>query len=225
MKLGTVDTLGMPGILGQRMQIGMVVNDIEAAASFWVEEMGIGPWISIAEAIGNRRFVYRGEDSEAKISVAFSYSGETQLELIAQTNSAPSPYREFLDSGREGFHHLGFWPENFEGSCETLEKAGFEELCSIYLPNGTKNGTYYTGPPLVGSIIELSPFTKFRRTYMTAIESLASTWDGSTRPLRRFASRDEFIASDDFKKAVYRLPAAPGHDYAGGASAIDSAPV
>jgi catechol 2,3-dioxygenase-like lactoylglutathione lyase family enzyme len=196
-------SLRLPDIVGQRTQVGMVVKDIEAATAFWAQEMGIGPWILIEGSGAGRRFVYRGQVTNVEMSIAFSYAGETQLELIAQTNSAPSLYLEFLNAGREGLHHLGFWPDDFEGSCKALEQAGFEELCSVYLHDGTKNVSYYTSPPFVGTLVELAPMTPFRRAYMTAIEKLAHSWDG-TRPLRRFASRDEFIASDDFTSAGER---------------------
>jgi catechol 2,3-dioxygenase-like lactoylglutathione lyase family enzyme len=194
---------GLPSILGPRMQLGLVVRDIERAIAFWAQQMGIGPWILIEGSGADRRFVHRGQVANVEMSIAFSYAGETQLELIAQTNSAPSLYLEFLEAGQEGLHHLGFWPDNLEKSCEALERAGFEELCSVYMADGTKNVSYYTSPPFVGALIELAPMTPFRSTYMTAIEQLANKWDGS-RPLRRFASREEFIASGDFKTAGER---------------------
>jgi hypothetical protein len=134
------------------------------------------------------------------MSLALSYSGQTQLELIAQFNDAPSPYLEFLEDGHEGVHHLEFWPDDYARSCEVLERAGFEELSAIYLPDGTKNASYYLSPPAVGVIVAVVPMTPFRRTYMTAIEKLAAGWDGS-RPLRRFKTRAEFLASDDFALA------------------------
>jgi catechol 2,3-dioxygenase-like lactoylglutathione lyase family enzyme len=187
----------LPSILGPRTQIGMVVRDIEAATTFWSQELGVGPWIIIESSGADRRFVHRGEVTPVEMVIAFSYTGETQLEIISQTNTAPSLYTEFLDEGREGFHHLGFWPEDFDASCKALEAAGFAELSSLYLPDGTKNVSYYTSPECIGAFVELAPMTPFRKRYMTAIERLANSWDGS-RPLRRFGSRDEFIASDDF---------------------------
>jgi hypothetical protein len=95
-------------------------------------------------------------------------------------------------------HHLGFWPDDLESSCQALERAGFAEVGTVALADGTKNVTYYQGPPWVGTLVELAPMTPVRRTYMGAIERLATGWDGS-RPLRRFASRQAFIDSDDFK--------------------------
>ena len=191
----------LPSILGPRAQVGMVVRDIEAAATFWSEELGIGPWVIIKSSGADRRFVHRGQESPIEMVIAFSYTGETQLEIISQTNSAPSIYTEFLDEGREGLHHLGFWPEDFEGSCAVLVGAGFEEVTALYLPDGTKTVSYFKSPSFIGAYVELAPMTPFRQKYMNAIERLAGSWDG-TRPLRHFDSREEFIASADFAKAM-----------------------
>jgi Glyoxalase/Bleomycin resistance protein/Dioxygenase superfamily len=193
----------LPSILGPRTQVGMVVRDLDAATTFWSQEMAVGPWVVIEGSGADRRFVHRGEVTNVEMSIAFCYTGETQLEIISQTNAAPSLYTEFLDGGREGFHHLGFWPEDFIGSCAALERAGFEELSSLYLNDGTRNVTYYTSPPVVGAFVELAPMTPFRKKYMDGIERLANSWDGS-RPVRRYHSREEFIASDDFRDAGKR---------------------
>ena len=82
----------LPSILGTRTQVGMVVRDLEAATSFWSQELSVGPWISIESSGADRRFVYRGQETPVEMVLAFSYTGETQLEIIAQTNTAPSPY-------------------------------------------------------------------------------------------------------------------------------------
>ena len=185
-------------VLGARMQVGMVVHDLEAATAFWSQHLGVGPWIVVQSSGADRRFVHRGLESSVEMELAFSYAGDTQLEIIAQTNAAPSPYREFLQEGREGVHHLGFWPEDFEASCTKLNTAGFEELFAAYLPDGSRSVTYYSSPAFIGLVVELAPMTPFRQKYMNAIEKLARTWDGS-RPLRRFSSREKFIASADFQ--------------------------
>jgi catechol 2,3-dioxygenase-like lactoylglutathione lyase family enzyme len=199
---------GLPDILGRRMQLGMVVNDIDEAARFWAEEMGVGPWIMIENSVGDRRFVHRGRETQLDVSLALSYAGETQVELITQHNDSPSPYREFLDAGHEGVQHLEFWPDDYPASCAALEGAGFEELSAIYLPDGTKNASYFQSPPVVGMVIAVVPMTPFRRTYMAAIEKLAADWDGS-RPVRKYATRADFIASDDFARVNPERDRAP----------------
>jgi catechol 2,3-dioxygenase-like lactoylglutathione lyase family enzyme len=196
---GVLDA-GVPSILGRRMQLGLVVKDLDEAMAVWSKNLGVGPWIVIEGAGEGRRFVHRGEDVELDMSLAFSYAGETQLELIEQRGTTPSLYTTFLDSGREGLHHLGFWPDDFEGSCATLESAGFTEHAAVLMADGTKNVSFYESPASMGVLFEVAPMTDFRRQYMSAIEQLASTWDG-TRPVRRFASRDAFIASEDYQNA------------------------
>lgn len=199
----------IPSILGRRMQLSMVVKDIDAAAHFWAEKLGVGPWILFENAMEGRRFVHRGQESKVNMSLAMTYAGETQFELIQQVNDAPSPYREFLDAGHEGVQHLEFWPEDYTASCQALELAGFEEVSVIYQPDGTKNGSYFVSPPNVGVVVAVVPMTPFRQTYMSTIERLAGSWDGN-RPVRKFSSRNEFIASDDFINAQVEQPSATG---------------
>ncbi|KRF22387.1 VOC family protein [Phycicoccus sp. Soil802] len=190
---------GLPDLLGRRIQVSMVVHDLEAAARLWSEHLGVGPWILIEDALEDRTFIHRGRRSDVQMSLALTYSGETQFELISQSNDAPSPYREFLDAGREGVQHLEFWPEDYAASCRALESAGFVELSTIHLPDGTKNASYYESPASVGVVVAVVPMTPFRHSYMSVIEELARDWDG-TRHLRRYATRADFLASDDFAR-------------------------
>jgi catechol 2,3-dioxygenase-like lactoylglutathione lyase family enzyme len=188
-------------VLGRRIQVSMVVEDLDAAARLWSEHLGIGPWIVIEDALEGRHFVHRGVDSPVEMTLALTYGGETQFELIMQRNDAPSPYREFLDSGREGLQHLEFWPDDYPSSCTALEAAGFVEVSSIHLPDGTKNASYFESPSAVGPVVAIVPMTDYRRAYFSAIERISATWDG-TRPIRRFRTRADFIASNDYRRAV-----------------------
>lgn len=201
MELAAPNGASLPRILGPRMQIGLVVRDIDEATSFWGEQMGVGPWIVIDSPGGSRRIVHRGEEIDVDMVIAFSYTGETQLEIICQINETPSLYTEFLDSGRQGMHHLGFWPEDFDGARAALESCGFSEITAFYLADGTRNVSYYESPVFVGAYLEVAPMTPFRKSYMGAIERLSLAWDGS-RPIRRFGSREEFVASDDYQRVV-----------------------
>jgi hypothetical protein len=124
--------------------------------------------------------------------------GDTQIEVICQTNAAPSPYAEFLQSGRQGLHHLAFWPDDFDASCLALERMGCEQVCSIHAITGPGKVNYYTGPSHLGLMLEIAPMTADRARYFGGIQALAQHWDG-TRPIRAFRSRAEYMASDDCK--------------------------
>ena len=69
--------------------------------------------------------MYRGQATEPVVSFAFANSGELQVELIEQEDDSPSIYREFLDAGREGFHHLAWWAEDFDAVARAAEDAGW----------------------------------------------------------------------------------------------------
>jgi len=183
-----------PPYLGRQVQLGFVVKDMAAALRFWSEQMQVGPFIVIEQSLGNRRFIHRGRPSDVKMTVALSYVGETQVELIAQDNDAPSPYTEFLAAGREGLQHVAFAPDDYTLACSRLERSGFEEVCAIELPDGTKNVSYYSGPAHLGAMVELVPMTPERRQYYGAIRALAASWDGS-EPVRRYRSRAELLAT------------------------------
>jgi catechol 2,3-dioxygenase-like lactoylglutathione lyase family enzyme len=186
----------VPSVLGKQMQVGLVVSDIETAMRYWTDTLKVGPFVYIENALAGRRLVHRGVVSDVQFSIAFSYVGETQIELIAQRNSAVSPYTEFLASGREGVHHFGFWPDDYGEACRTLERAGMTEVCAFYAADGEKNVSYFGGPHHLGAMVEIFPMTTMRKKYAHGIRTLVENWDGD-RPVRRYQTRQDFMASDD----------------------------
>jgi hypothetical protein len=193
------ETDGTPMIaarLGRQMQLGHVVSDIDAALRYRTEIMGVGPFVMLDTSVGaNRRFIHRGKPSPVEFSIAFSFVGNAMIELISPSNSAPSPYSEFFASGREGLHHVGFWPSDFEQTCGDLLRSGFTEVSSIESSDNTRI-IYCDAPGPLGVMVELGPMTPERRAFYAAIKALADTWDGS-RPVRRYADRAAFNASAD----------------------------
>lgn len=187
----------LSAFLGQKMQLGYVVADMDAALRYWSETFKVGPFVVIEESVGDRRFMHRGRQSDVRMSVAFSYFGDVQVEFISQHNDAPSPYTEFLAGGRTGgLHHLAFWPPDYAGACAELEKHGFAEVCTIEMQDGTKNVSYYNGPAHLGTMIEIVPYTPARAKYFGGVKALAENWDGS-RPIRRYKDRAAYMASAD----------------------------
>jgi len=187
-----------PAFLGKQMQIAFVVKDLQETLRYWTQTMKVGPFVVIQNAGVDRLFFHRGELSPVEMDLAFAYVGDVQIEIICQTNTAPSLYQEFLSAGNEGMHHVAFWPENFEASCRELERTGCELVCSLQAPAGTVQVNYYSGPKHLGVMLEVGPMTPDRARYFGGIKALADKWDG-TRPVRTFRSRAEFMASPDCK--------------------------
>jgi catechol 2,3-dioxygenase-like lactoylglutathione lyase family enzyme len=186
----------MKPLLGDFKQLGVVVRDLDAAMRFWTHVLKVGPFVVIEEAVGDRDYMHRGVKSDVRMSLGFSYCGDVQLEFVQQLNTAPSPYVEFLDQGREGLHHIAFHPDDYEKACGELIALGLREIAWVQTRDGQKNGSFFEGPASLGFLIELTPVTPERVRYFSGFKLLTETWDGS-RPVRRYATRPEFMASND----------------------------
>src|SRR5258706_14940867 len=124
--------------------------------------MAVAPFVVHNMLVVNRLFLPRAGVTPVAFTIAFSFMGDIITELIKPINSAPSPYSEFLGSGREGLHHIGFWPEDFDRTCTALALSGFKEVSSICRSDGTKDVIYCDTPPAVGIMVELAQMNPVR---------------------------------------------------------------
>lgn len=187
--------------LGERWQAAYVVRDLGEALRYWTEVLKVGPFIQMDSSRGTRKILYRGQETMADYAVAFAYWGDVQIELVNPINDEPSVFKEFLDSGREGLQHVCYWPDEMDTACAQLEASGFTERTSVIHADGTRDIVYYDPPAHLGTMVEIVRMNEDRRAYFGRIESLARSWDGVTRPVRRYASRAEFLASDEGRSA------------------------
>ena len=74
--------------------------------------------------------LYRGQPCETTLSVAWSNSGEMQIELIHQSDDTPSIFTEFLAANGPGYHQLAYWTNDFEATMREVEKAGWPVVWS-----------------------------------------------------------------------------------------------
>jgi len=161
-------------------QNGYVVRDLDAAIASWLA-LGVGPWLTMRGQ--PNRATYRGAPAETTLSIAFANAGDLQIELIAQDDDAPTYYREFLDAGHEGFHHLAFWAEDYETAIAGVHAARLPVVWS-----GDGGGAAHFAYVEVGGvpataieIMELNAAT----TWMTdTIRDAAASWDGSDPAVR-----------------------------------------
>lgn len=182
--------------LGERMQLGYVVADLDAALCHWTEVLGIGPFVVIERAIEGRPVFYHGLPTSMEVTLAFAYCGDVQIELIHAANDEPSIYRDFTDIGREGLHHVGYWPVDFAAACQQLEAWGYREASVVLGDDGGRVVVHYNAPAHIGTLVELVPASPQRNAYFERLQRLARGWDG-TRPVRRYETRDAFLASGE----------------------------
>ena len=177
----------MSRFLGEIRQLGYVVRDIEAAMSYWHQELGVGPWYYNPKVpIVNYR--YRGRDYEVHNSVALANSGPMQVELIQTRNDAPSMYRDFLQTGQTGLQHIAYWTQDYDADLARLRERGFEVVMSGEV--GLRGRFCYFDVPdhpgaHPGSVIELSEVAGPKGRMFDLIRASSQGWDGSD-PIRPF---------------------------------------
>jgi hypothetical protein len=171
----------MSRILGNIAQIGYVVRDIDAAMDNWVKH-GVGPWFYV-DRVQTDYFRYRGADSDMQMSVALANSGDVQLELIQPRNDAPSMYKDFLDSGREGAQHLAYWSNDFQALLDRALAAGYTIGQEGSIGGEQGRFAYLDTEVEQGTVIEISDISGPKGQFFQYIRDVAATWDGSD-PIR-----------------------------------------
>ena len=163
----------LPGPIRQN---GYVVRDLGAAIDAWLVA-GVGPWLLLPH-LTQKGSVYRGQPTEPVTSIAFANSGDLQVELIEQEDDSPSIYREFLDAGRQGFHHLAWWVDDFEAVARAAAGAGWP-VVHAGNTGGMAQFAYYDQGEVTSTVIEVMELTDVTRWLIAAVREAAEDWDGS----------------------------------------------
>jgi hypothetical protein len=165
------------------IQMCYVVPDIRAAMRTWIDKLKVGPWFLLDHFTGTNP-QYRGRDSTADVSLAMSFAGHMNIELIQPNNDAPSVYREWIERRGYGFHHWGRATSNFDRDVADYQAQGHELVFLAGVPSGGHVAYMDTTAVLPGyvELIELGSgfepmFSKFYRASIG--------WDGAD-PVRSF---------------------------------------
>lgn len=116
MNNSNINHLGLP----PADQIGFVVKDLDA----WVEryQSVFGPFSLMDGSISAANF--RGREEDVQLKIAFGHSGELEVEFIEWTGGK-SPHSEFIESGKEGLHHMRFRVDSVDTWVEKLKAVGY----------------------------------------------------------------------------------------------------
>ncbi|MEV0296035.1 VOC family protein [Nocardia sp. NPDC050710] len=171
----------MSRIFGRIAQLGYVVRDINAEMRRWIDQ-GIGPWFYVHD-VPMDFFTYRGIVSPMKMSVALANSGDVQIELIQPRNDAPSLYKEFLDSGREGLQHIAYWTDDYQALYDKVLGLGYEIGHEGSIGGEQGRFAYLDTEKTFGHFIEISDISGPKGQFFQYIREVAATWDGSD-PIR-----------------------------------------
>jgi hypothetical protein len=144
----------------------------------WMEQLaglGIGPWW-VSEDQAPETFVFRGRQSDTRFTWGLTWSGDVMHEIIQPLDNEPSPYREFLDAGREGLHHGAFYPRDYDGAVDYLRQSGKEPILHGY--SGDARFTYFEGIGSPPQPIELQYLPADLVAKHRFLKRASQEWDG-----------------------------------------------
>ena len=139
-------------------QLGFVYKDIEKQAKIFETLFNVPKFAVLPETTDIVK--YRGKDGEVNTKIALSRQFGLQIELI-QHISGDSIYKEFIDQGREGFHHVSLFIENIETYIEYFEKQGYKMI--YYGAIGKQVYAYFDTEETLGMLLEVQETRKRRK--------------------------------------------------------------
>jgi len=172
------DATAAPTWLGPIRQTAFVVDDIEAAAMQWVTIHGVGPWFLYHVDIPGT--TYRGTTVPMRARMGLAQSGIQQIELIQPDLEHASLYKEFVDAGGQGVHHLCYWAD-IDRSLEHFTGAGAEAV--QFGETGNGNRFLYTSGSCGVPYVEFVDPNEAMAAFFSTVAHAAVDWDG-TNPLR-----------------------------------------
>ncbi|HZP10905.1 MAG TPA: VOC family protein [Nevskiaceae bacterium] len=167
-------------MFGAVRQLGYVVESLDAAVEAWMRGMRVGPWTIMRNV--PLHAVYEGKPSVPVIDLALSYRGDVQIELIQQTNDAPSPYRDPIARKQFGLHHIAFLSDEINDAVKRGEDAGLKLVFDINMNGGRY--VYFASPvPGERTFIEVLQATPQIRQMFEIGVPAARGWNGSGKPV------------------------------------------
>jgi hypothetical protein len=160
------------------MQYAYIVPDLRQAMEDYTERLGIGPWF-LTERFSPPEMKYRGQPTNPDVTIAMTYSGGMNIELIQQRDDTPSVYHETRQKRGFGFHHFGVTTEDFDKDLQAYLDKGDEAAFTITLGGGNRIAYIDTTAYLPG-MVELIEVTDGVRAAFGNMHRIARNWDGKT---------------------------------------------
>lgn len=156
------------------VQIAYLVEDIHAAAEWWSQHRGAGPFL-ILENIALENQHYRGGPGELDHSSAYGQLGDLMVELVQQNNEGPSAFRDMYGPGEYGLHHMAQFSPDLEAELAEYREQGFET--AFQASAGDLAFAFVDTSATLGHMIELYQDGDAIRGFYAAIE--AAQHDGT----------------------------------------------
>ena len=159
------------------MQLGYVVDDVDAAIEHWAHKLGVGPFF-VTERVPYAQVTFRGAPCDAQTKVALASHRGMQIELIEQVAGGPSIFTEFLARRGPGLHHVCALTDDLQTDLEAWSARGVEVLQGGSTTTGIGFAYLDTDPDDAGRVLELVHASAGLRRFFDRIEAAADQWDG-----------------------------------------------
>jgi Glyoxalase/Bleomycin resistance protein/Dioxygenase superfamily len=171
------------------VQIAYVVANLQISMEHWLNGFGHGPFF-VLEHVKAENSNYRGQTVSPDFSVALSFSGSVQIELIQQHDDTPSVYKELIDRQGEGYHHLWKHVDNFEQAVADFDSAGYPTVWTAN--NGGGRFAYVDTVKQLGGYTELLDMSPQLKEIWAEMEKQSENWDGRN-PIRPFPAAETLL--------------------------------
>lgn len=161
-----------------RLQRAWVVADLHCGIEDFSARLRAGPWF-IQERFTPANALYRGIPVDLVISIAFTFLGETMVELVQQHSAQASPFSGART--QDQLHHIGIATSRFDAVRDDYIRRGYVPVFSAE-PSGR---LVMMQPPKGSLIVELLEWSAERHALFEGIRRATVDWDGS-RPIRSF---------------------------------------
>ena len=166
----------MEKLYGPIMQMGFVVDNFEEPIKHWTDKLNVGPFF-ILEHLDLKDFHYRGNKSNIDFSVAISFSGDIQIELIKQHCDTPSIYNELSEIKRGDLHHICKLTPDINNDIKILENQGYKNIQDGETEDGGIKFAYLDAQENYGSILELAELAEENLALTEAMKNASKNWD------------------------------------------------
>jgi glyoxalase/bleomycin resistance protein/dioxygenase superfamily protein len=173
--------------IGPIFQVAWVPQNFEAALDYWLRVMGVGPFF-IMEHIPMRDTEYYGQQTPVDMTVANSFWGNVQIELVRQHNADTTIYTTWRDSGQRGPHHMAIAAPDLAAAQARIEGAGGVIAQRGVVPGACEYWYYDLGG--TGPYIEIGRANATFRNIHDQMKAAAGQWDG--RDPVRYISASEY---------------------------------
>ena len=91
-------------------------------------------------------------------------------------------YKDFIDAGHEGLHHIAYWTEHFDQDLKRMLSLGYS-IGQSGAPRRDGRFVYFVPDSRAGIVIELSEISGSKGVFFREIADAAEKWDGD-QPVR-----------------------------------------